>query len=177
MAQLNCAIRLWLNEDDLCSVQTLAWSARTVLRDLLKAKIGIYRDRFGDFGLDRETANFLKHADRDPYSRILEIDPLIPEFVMYDAIRLADDLEIPRSRETKVAMEVICMKHRMGIFTPSRHEEEEEHEERRREESRYEDLSEEEREEHHAWVEHEDKIRHSAWMNIGRLRLADEMPF
>jgi hypothetical protein len=37
LRQLDCAIRLWLNEDDIASAQTLAWAALTVVRDLYKA--------------------------------------------------------------------------------------------------------------------------------------------
>jgi hypothetical protein len=36
--QLDCAIRLYLAQDDLAAVQTLAWAALSVLRDLARAR-------------------------------------------------------------------------------------------------------------------------------------------
>ena len=77
--QLDVAIRLWLDEGDLAAVQTLAWAGLTVLRDLAKAAgAPIPGPSKFQFELDREAANFLKHADRDPDAWLFEIDPHHP---------------------------------------------------------------------------------------------------
>jgi hypothetical protein len=64
--QLDCAIRLWVADEDSLGIHTLAYAACCLLRDLLgNQKAEVLRKFEGSqrFG---EVPNFVKHADRDP---------------------------------------------------------------------------------------------------------------
>ncbi len=75
--QLNCAIRLLFDNDDLTSVITLSSAAFRLLYDLYPT---LSQDGFradvnkviGRYGWDRfnKFANYLKHADKDPSAQI-----------------------------------------------------------------------------------------------------------
>ena len=64
--QLDCAIRLWLVDEDSLAIHTLAYAACCLLRDLFE---GQKREVLRKFEASQEfgkVPNFLKHADRDP---------------------------------------------------------------------------------------------------------------
>lgn len=64
--QLDCAIRLWLVDEDSLAIHTLAYAACCLLRDLFDSQ---KREVLGKFEVSQkfgEVPNFLKHADRDP---------------------------------------------------------------------------------------------------------------
>ena len=64
--QLDCAIRLWLVDEDSIAIHTLAYAACCILRDLFDSQ---KREVLGKFEVSQkfgEIPNFLKHADRDP---------------------------------------------------------------------------------------------------------------
>ena len=64
--QLNCAIRLWVADEDSLAVHTLAYAASCFLRDLFgNQKAEVLRKFEGSQGFG-EVPNFLRHADRDP---------------------------------------------------------------------------------------------------------------
>jgi hypothetical protein len=175
--QLNCAIRLYLNEDDLASVQTLAWAGLTILRDLTAAA-GL-PTRSGSwssiYDLDRRAANLLKHANRDPCDWLLEIDPTIPEFVFHEAIALYSELGGEITKEMSAARTVVDIKY--GFYLPFEERSERRREEERKREYRLEDLDEEEREEELAELERDRRSWQSALMNLGRARLSGQPLF
>jgi len=64
--QLDCALRLWLVDEDSLAIHTLAYAACCLLCDLFGSQTAdVLREFEGsqNFG---EVPNFLKHADRDP---------------------------------------------------------------------------------------------------------------
>jgi hypothetical protein len=67
--QIECAIRLVAAEEDELAIHTLVMATYGILEDLSKGcpyyEIGINLTKIG-LKRFRETANFLKHADRDP---------------------------------------------------------------------------------------------------------------
>lgn len=73
-SQLDCAIRLFFNEDDLPSIITLSRAAFRLLYDLYPtlandgfiAEVDALVRRHQGWGKFNEMANHLKHADRDP---------------------------------------------------------------------------------------------------------------
>lgn len=71
--QLDCAIRLFFNNDDLLSAITLSRAAFRILYDIYPAvrQDGFHNDVdevIGEFGWGRfnRASNYLKHADKDP---------------------------------------------------------------------------------------------------------------
>ena len=116
--QLDCAIRLYLNEEDLAAVHTLTWAALTILRDLTVATGRDGRSRaFGSVGLDidRRAANFLKHANKDPEASLLDIEAFIPEFVFREAVLLYKDLAGEITQEMDVAYTLSDLKYGFKI--------------------------------------------------------------
>lgn len=80
--QLDCAIRLFFNDDDMCSIVTLSRASFRLLFDLYPklTKDGFekpFEKVIQRLGWNRfnEVANFLKHADRDHDSE-LDIDEI-----------------------------------------------------------------------------------------------------
>ena len=181
--QLDCAIRRWLDEDDLCSVQTLAWAAFTILRDLgRKANPPIYElPSSSDF--ERKAANFLKHADKDPDAVMLEIDHMIPELVFYDAIRRYHILSGSKlTKEMEVAETILSLKFRLHEdVTDYFNRLDEEREEEREFEYSLEDMDEDDRDEavqrYESLREMRKRIRHSGFMGMGRRMLKGEPLF
>ncbi len=112
--QLRTAIRLWFAEIDPVSAHTLAYAAYTVIEDVCKAKNstrdGLLFDsqylQKGDRELFikvyRHSANFFKHADRDPSAKITFSPELTRPFFNYSLYGLwlagehvaADEFEI-----------------------------------------------------------------------------------
>lgn len=174
--QLNTAIRLWLQEDDLASVQTLGWAALTILRDLTKAA---GRPTPGgippEWQLDREAANFLKHADRDPGAWLLDIDPIIPEFVFNEAVALYAGLGQALTPEMDTARFLVRMKY--GLDQDYQEFSERKREEERELERRLDDLDGEEREEAEADLKRQKRSWHSALMAMGRNKLTGDPLF
>lgn len=80
--QLDCAIRLYYDEEDTLSIHTLAHASFMVLYDLLKESDT--RGRYQDMQKNMEkigwkninqVPNFLKHADRDPGEKLPGHEP------------------------------------------------------------------------------------------------------
>jgi hypothetical protein len=63
--QLNCAIRLWLVDEDNLAIHTLAYAACSLLRDLFGGQKGDALRKFEASQKFADVPNFLKHADRD----------------------------------------------------------------------------------------------------------------
>lgn len=78
--QVECAIRLMAAHDDELAVHTLAMAAFGILNGLAAARHVNYdvefRPFFTNIGWSRitTTANFLKHADRDPDANLASLD-------------------------------------------------------------------------------------------------------
>jgi hypothetical protein len=82
MRQLKTSIRLWFHDTDPVSAHSLAYAAYTVLDDVTKARNpnrpALLFDSPHVTEADRKlinyvfkrTANFCKHADRDPYAKL-----------------------------------------------------------------------------------------------------------
>src|SRR5262245_19997574 len=64
--QLDCAIRLWLADEDSIAIHTLAYAACGLLRDLFGSQNREVLSKFEVSQKFGEIPNFLKHADRDP---------------------------------------------------------------------------------------------------------------
>jgi hypothetical protein len=79
--QLDCAIRLVAAHDDELAVHTLVMATFGILNDLASVQTQdyelIYKPYFTGIGWSRltQTANFLKHADRDPDAIVDVVDP------------------------------------------------------------------------------------------------------
>jgi hypothetical protein len=63
--QLDCAIRLWLADEDSLAIHTLAYAACCLLRDLFGSEKAEVLRKFEGSQRFGEVPNFLKHADRD----------------------------------------------------------------------------------------------------------------
>lgn len=173
--QLDAAIGLWLKEDDLAAVHTLAYAATTVLRDLGRhAKPPIELINIGPYALDRDAANFLKHADTDPDAWMLDIDAIIPELVFHRAIWLYEGLGHAPTQAMLAAKFVIDLKYGFYLDEEGREGRREEERERER---RYEDIDEDERAEQLEYDRRSERHRHAAMMEIGRKMLAGEPLF
>jgi hypothetical protein len=64
--QLECAVRLWLADEDSLPVHTLAYAACRLLRDLFGSQNAEVFRKFEGSQRFGEVPNFLKDADRDP---------------------------------------------------------------------------------------------------------------
>ena len=64
--QLDCAIRLWVADEDSLAIHTLAYAACCLLRDLFGSQKAEVLRKFEGSQKFGEVPNFLKHADRDP---------------------------------------------------------------------------------------------------------------
>ena len=64
--QLDCAIRLWLVDEESLAIHTLAYAACCLLRDLFGSQKGEVLRKFEVSQKFGEVPNLLKHADRDP---------------------------------------------------------------------------------------------------------------
>lgn len=174
--QLNVAVKLWLDEDDLAAVQTLAWAALTILRDLTKAAGRTSPVTKTPHDFDREAANFLKHADRDPGAWLIEIDPFIPEIAFHEAIGLYRTLTGSTTREMTVAQRVIDMKYGFGDYLGGSAD-------RRREEDRERErvigniLDDEDRKRAQQQLDNDRRIRQSGLLTFGRSVLTGEPLF
>jgi hypothetical protein len=79
--QLDCAIRLVAAHEDELAIHTLLMATFGILNDLASTQIEnyelTYKPIFTAIGWARltETANFLKHADRDPDAILASFDP------------------------------------------------------------------------------------------------------
>jgi hypothetical protein len=96
--QLDCAIRLWINDDDSVSIHTLAFAAFEIVNDLntkkgnkdstllgvteVLAKPGHVADVMQYM---KKPMLFFKHANRDPHE-ILEFAPAVNEYVVLFAV-------------------------------------------------------------------------------------------
>lgn len=125
--------------------------------------------------LDREAANFLKHADRDRDAWLLEIDPIIPEFVFHEAVALYTELGKALTPEMETARFLVRMKYGLD-------QDYEEYSERRREKERelgrrLEDLDGDELEEAKEDLKRQKRSWHSAMMALGRTKLTGEPLF
>lgn len=172
--QLDVAIKLWLDEGDLAAVQTLAWAGLTVLRDLARAADPPVNTGPIFFDIDREAANFLKHADRDPDAWLLEIDPAMPELLFHEVFRLYEILAGRLTNEMDTARTVISMK--FGLYDSGRRAEERREEERERERRLW-DASDHEKEQEWHRMRRQERARHRAFMDIGRRMLRGEPLF
>ena len=89
--QLDCAIRLWVADEDSLAIHTLAYAACCLLHDLLgNQKAEVLRKFEGSqrFG---EVPNFVKHADRDPDYILNARSKLSGHLTLAFAIRLWEE--------------------------------------------------------------------------------------
>jgi hypothetical protein len=88
--QLDCAIRLYFDNDDLLAVHALSRAAFRVLYDLQPAddkKLITQTIRYLGWSNFNELTNFLKHADRDPDAEVdEESEAAIQVFVGFAAM-------------------------------------------------------------------------------------------
>lgn len=107
--QIDCAIRLYLDDGDLLAIHTLAYAALTVLTNYDKAANGgsvlakIIRENPDEWS--RDIANFLKHADRDHDREIPEFPELLPGNLLETCARIYEELTGSPTKE----MQVICI--------------------------------------------------------------------
>ena len=143
----------------------------TVLRDLYRVEFPNDPPSFSlkPYDFDRQAANFLKHADRDPKAVLYEIDPLIPEFVFFEAVSTYRDLTGVFTNEMHVANSVLDMKYGFSEAYEARAERR--RDEERERERRMEDMDGDEREEERGRMERDKCAYHSALLNIGRSML------
>jgi hypothetical protein len=79
--QIECAIRLVAAQDDELAVHTLTMAAFGILNDLAGARSADYEVKFKPYFTKigwshlTKTANFLKHANRDPEGILASLDP------------------------------------------------------------------------------------------------------
>lgn len=112
--QLDCAIRLYLADEDILSIHTLAYAALTVLTNYdEKTNKGcvwgkIIRDHPHHWS--REIANFLKHADRDPLAEIPDVPECVPEYLLHMCARLYVELAGAPTREMEVMSTLMDIK-------------------------------------------------------------------
>jgi hypothetical protein len=116
--QLDCAVRLYFDGDDLCSIVTLSRAAFRLLWDIYPQ---INRDGF-EKDLSKEieklgwarfqkVPNFLKHADKDPDGKI-EVDDIHAKtgiglgIILYE--RVADTPPSPEMRAWETIMTLEC---------------------------------------------------------------------
>jgi hypothetical protein len=64
--QLDCALRLWVADEDSLAIHTLAYAACGLLRDLFGSHKAEVLRKFKASQKFGTLPNFLKHADRDP---------------------------------------------------------------------------------------------------------------
>jgi hypothetical protein len=94
--QIDCAVRLYCNDEDIVPVHTLAYAALSVLTSYDKAAnkgsswAKVMREHPCDWS--RDIANFLKHADRDPHREIPQFPNIVPEFVLHMCARIYREL-------------------------------------------------------------------------------------
>jgi hypothetical protein len=100
----------------------------------------------------------------------LEINPIIPEFVFWEAIRLYQELGQALTVEMLAIKTVIDLKY--GMSEESEQRAERRREEERARERRLEDMDEEEREEERQRLARYREAQHAAYMNVGREILA-----
>lgn len=102
--QVNCAIKLWMNDDDPVSIHTLAFAAFEIVNDLnakkgnrdvtllglteVLAKPGHVEDVMQYM---KKAMLFFKHANRDPHA-ILEFDLRVNEYVILFVVHGAKEL-------------------------------------------------------------------------------------
>ena len=104
--QLDFAIRTYLADEDILPIHTLAYASLTLLvdydrhtnRGTVWAKI--MRNHPHDWS--REIANFLKHADRDPYAEIPDVPECVPEFLLHMCARIYAELAGRPTKEMAV---------------------------------------------------------------------------
>lgn len=100
--QLGTAIELLLAQGDKVSIHTLVSASLTVARDLAKAKGTQKHYQFESMihpsakkafrdGLVK-AANFFKHADRDPFALLEDLDPSLNEYLVWWTLQLFVDL-------------------------------------------------------------------------------------
>lgn len=105
--QLECAVKLFFNDQDSVSVHTLTEAANNVLRDLIKFKKkekeieSIIMGKLPKFIKEeykkefirkfRDPQNFFKHANKDPLAR-LEFRPEVNDLHLFDGVLMYEGL-------------------------------------------------------------------------------------
>jgi hypothetical protein len=105
--QLDCAIRLWVADEDSLAIHTLAYAACCLLRELFgRQKTEVLRKFEGSqrFG---EVPNFLKHADRDPDYVLNARSKLSGHLTLAFAIRLWEEHGHEKTPEMIAFSEVV----------------------------------------------------------------------
>ncbi len=114
--QIDCAVRLYCNDEDIVPVHTLAYAALSVLTSYDKAAnkgsswAKIMRDEPCTWS--RDIANFLKHADRDPHREIPEFPDIIPEFVLHMCARIYGEVAGELTKEMKLIHFLVTIKNK-----------------------------------------------------------------
>lgn len=105
--QLDCAIRLWVADEDSLAVHALAYAASCLLCDLFgNQKAEVLRKFEGSqrFG---EVPNFLKHADRGPDCILNARSKLSGHLTLAFAIRLWEEHGREKTPEMSAFSEVV----------------------------------------------------------------------
>lgn len=176
--QIDAAIRMLLNEDDILAVHTLAWAAYCIVTDVAKATNSgpgsagvVFRQLLG--GYHREIANFLKHADRDPNDALFEFPEDTPEFLLEIAFIVYESIGGKRTREMDALRQVLDVKRYRYRGDDERRESAREEEcllERQLEDAD----TDEEREEVYRQRERDARSMQKAYLTLGRKILANE---
>jgi hypothetical protein len=104
--QLDTAIELYLYEQDLLPVHTLAWAAFSILVSYDEATNagGVWANqiRNNPSADTRKLANFLKHADRDPLAQLDELTDEYTHHLLLEGCKLYYELTQGHTRPTDV---------------------------------------------------------------------------
>ncbi|HRK17432.1 MAG TPA: hypothetical protein PK970_00615 [Hyphomicrobiaceae bacterium] len=114
--QISAAIRLMFDGGDLLAVHTIAWAAYCVATDVAKGTTGPRHAPPADYyqkylaGYDRDMANFLKHADRDPCAVLFEPPPGSTDFLIEAAIEAFETIGGIATNEMSAFRSVVALK-------------------------------------------------------------------
>jgi hypothetical protein len=112
--QIDCAIRLYMADEDLLAIHTLAYASLTVLtnydKKANKGSIWAKILRADPHQWAREIANFLKHADRDHDQEIPEFPELLPEYLLHMCARVYAEVAGALTKEMQVMSLLMDMK-------------------------------------------------------------------
>ena len=179
--QINAAIRLMFDGDDLLAVHTLAWAAYCVATDVAKRtgtrrtmRNDSYQKHLADH--HREIANFLKHADRDPNSVLFEPPPGSTDCLIEAAIETFEAIGGIATDEMSAFRSVVALKR--GQWQDEDERREEQRAEDRQFESALDDAdSDEKRDELYRDRNRRAHAMDQAYAKVGRDILAGTHPF
>ena len=112
--QVDCAIRIYCQGEEILAVHALAYAALSVLTSYDRATNNgsmwakVMRDEPCTWS--RDIANFLKHADRDPDREIPQFPDIVPEFVLHMCARIYGELTGDLTKEMELISFLITLK-------------------------------------------------------------------